>query len=104
MGLYERLLEEAAREERPPDPDTEKYKRIAAYTSSLRKTIPEGGYVTSEELQEQQEKYLREISMLKNFIIHGVSDSASGYAFGALRSKYPAEYATLRRIWGWGRR
>ena len=50
MGLYERLLQEAAK--LPEDPDRERNERMSTYLGNLRRPVPEGGgYVTSEELE-----------------------------------------------------
>ena len=57
MGLYERLLQEAA--QLPEDPNRERNGRMAAYLRNLRGPVPEGGgYVTTEELEQEQERYL----------------------------------------------
>ena len=41
VGLYERLLREAA--ELPEDPNRERNERMAAYLRNLRRFVPEGG-------------------------------------------------------------
>ena len=102
MGLYERLLQEAA--ELPEDPNRERNERMSAYLRNLKGPVPEGGgYVTKEELEQEQERYLTDIRKLRAFLIRGPSGMAGGYWFGYLKSKYPAEYAHLRDIRGWNR-
>ena len=41
MGLYERLVQEAA--ELTEDPNRERNERISAYVRNLRRLVPEGG-------------------------------------------------------------
>jgi hypothetical protein len=88
VGLYERLLQEAA--QLPEDPNRERNERMSAYLRNLRGPVPEGGgYVTSEELEREQERYLTDIRKLRAFLIKGPSGMAGGYWFGYLKSKYP---------------
>jgi hypothetical protein len=102
VGLYERLLQEAA--ELPEDPNRKRNERMFAYLNTLRRPVPEGGgYVTTEELEREQERYLTDIRKLRAFLIRGPSGMAGGYWFGYLKSKYPAEHAHLRDIRGWNR-
>ncbi len=97
MGLYERLLREAA--ELPEDPNRARHQRMSAYVGSRRKAVPEGGgYITSEELQEEQERYLGEIGNLCGLLINGPGGVAGGYWLAHLKSKYPTEYTRLRAI------
>lgn len=81
MGLYERLLQEAAR--LPVKPD--------------REDRTEGGYVTAEELREEareeQERRRREVGNLASLTIHEPQGIAPGYARGVLKRRYPLEYA-----------
>ncbi len=104
VGLYERLLEEKRiLKEADTEESRERRKRLgrmSAYVERQRKTVPAGGYVTAEELQEDEEKRMRELRMLKGFMHRGASGLASGYAYGALRSKYRKEYLQFCRIWG----
>ena len=104
MGLYERLLEEKRiLDETDTEEDKERRRRagrMTAYVESQRKTVPAGGYVTSEELREEEAKRIRELRMLEGFVVRGASGLASRYAYGALRNKYRAEYLQLCRIWG----
>ena len=102
MGLYERLLREAA--ELPEDPNRERNERMSAYLRNLRRSVPEGGgYVTKEELEQEQQRYLTDIRKLRTFLIRGPSGMAGGYWFGYLKRKYPTEYAHLKDIRGWNR-
>jgi hypothetical protein len=102
MELYERLLQEAA--ELPEDPNWERNERMSAYLNTLRRPLIEGGgYVTKEELELEQERYLADIRKLRAFLIKGPSGMAGGYWFAHLKSRYPAEYAHLRDIRGWDR-
>ena len=100
MGLYERLVQEAA--ELPEDPDRERNERMSAYLRNLTRRVPEGGgYVTSEELEQEQERYLTDIRSLRALLINAPSGMAGGYWLGYLKSKYPIEYARLRDIRDW---
>jgi hypothetical protein len=102
VGLYERLLQEAA--ELPENLNQERNKRMSAYLRNLRKPVPEGGgYVTSEELQQEQERYLSDIRKLRALLINPPSGMAGGYWFAHLKRKYSIEYAHLRDIRGWYR-
>jgi hypothetical protein len=52
--------------------------------------VPEGGgYVTEEELEEEQERYLTDIRKLRAFLIKGPSGMAGGYWLAHLKRKYP---------------
>ena len=103
VGLYERLLQEAA--QLPEDPNRERNGRMAAYLRNLRGPVPEGGgYVTTEELEQEQERCLTDIRKLRAFLIKGPSSGmAGGYWLAHLKSKYPTEHAHLRDIRGWDR-
>jgi hypothetical protein len=102
MGLYERLLQEAA--ELPEDPNRERNERMFAYLRNLRRPVPEGGgYVTTQELEEEQERYLTDIRKLRALLIKGPSGMAGGYWLAHLKRKYPVEYAHLGDIRGWDR-
>jgi DUF1680 family protein len=97
VGLYKRLVQEAA--ELTEDPNRERNERISAYVRNLRRLVPEGGgYVASEELRQEQERYLTNIQSLRNLLINQPSAMAGGYWLGYLKSKYPTEYAHLRDI------
>jgi len=104
VGLYERLLEEKRfLEEADTEEDREERRRarkMSAYIGRQRKVMSAGGYVTAEELREEEEKRMQELRMLEGFVIRGASGLASGYAYGALRNKYRKEYLQLCRIWG----
>jgi hypothetical protein len=102
VGLYERLLQEAA--QLPEDPNRERNERMAAYLRNLRRSVPEGGgYVTKEELEQEQERYLTDIRKLRALLIKGPTGLARGYWLAHLKSKYPREYAHLGDISGWDR-
>ena len=98
MGLYERLLAEAAQAEERDDPGREKHQRMRAYVSSRRRVVSGGGYVTSKEMREEQERYLAELQALRNLVVNGVRGLGVGYRLAYLGSKYPTEYAHLRDI------
>jgi hypothetical protein len=98
VGLYKRLLREAAQEEENENPQKEKHQRMRVYIRSRRKSIPGGGYVTSEEMQEEQERYLADLQALRSLMINGSRGTNGGYRMAYLRSKYPTEYAHLRDI------
>jgi hypothetical protein len=102
MGLYERLLQEAA--ELPEDPNRERNERISNYLRNLRRPIPEGGYVTKEELLKEQERYLREVRSLSSLLIRSPGDLGGKYWLGCLKRKYPAEYNVLVTIKMFGER
>jgi hypothetical protein len=97
LGLYERLLAEAAQEEKE-NPGREKRQRMRAYVSSRRRVVSGGGYVTSEEMKEEQERYLAELQALRTLMVNGVRGLGGNYRLAYLRSKYPVEYAHLRDI------
>jgi hypothetical protein len=97
VGLYERLLQEAA--ELPEDPNRERNERMSTYLGNLRRPIPEGGgYVTTKELEQERDSYLTDIRKLRALLINSPSGMAGGYWFGYLKRKYPIEYAYLRDI------
>jgi hypothetical protein len=97
VGLYERLVQEAA--ELPEDPNRERNERMSAYLRNLTRRVPKGGgYVTSEELEQEQERYLTDIRSLRALLINAPSGMAGGYWLGYLKRKYPIEYAHLRDI------
>ncbi len=63
MGLYERLVQEAA--ELPEEPNRERNERMSTYLKNLSRPVPEGGgYVTSEELEQEQQRYLTDIRLV----------------------------------------
>jgi hypothetical protein len=99
LGLYQRLQREAAQEEERENPEREKHERMRAYIRSRRRTAPGGGgYVTSEEIREEQERYLADLQALRNLIVNGGRGLGGGYRLAYLRRKYPMEYAHLRDI------
>jgi hypothetical protein len=103
MGLYERLLQEAA--ELPEDPNRERNERISNYLRSLRRSVPEGGgYVTKEELAIERERNLREVSSLYSLLVNSPGDLGGKYWLGCLKRKYPAEYNVLVTIKMFGER
>jgi hypothetical protein len=103
MGLYQRLLQEAA--ELPEDPNQKRNERISNYLRNLRRPIPEGGgYVTKEELLKEQERYLREVRSLSSLLIRSPGDLGGRYWLGYLKRKYPAEYNVLEAIKMFGER
>jgi hypothetical protein len=77
VGLYVRLLQEAA--ELPEDPNRERNERMSTYVRNLRRTLPEGGgYITSEQLEREQERYLTDIRNLNTLVINPPSGMAGG--------------------------
>jgi hypothetical protein len=98
MNLYERLLAEADQEGEKENPEREKHQSMRAYIRSRRKSIPGGGYVTSEEIQEEQERYFANLQRLCSLMINGSRGTNGGYRLAYLRRKYPTEYAHLRDI------
>jgi multidrug resistance efflux pump len=106
VGLYERLLQEAAQEaEENPEREEQrrrqarKRQRMQAYVNSRRRAVlDEGGYVTSEEVQRDQDRYLADLQALRGLVDGGVRSMAAGYRLAWLRSKYPVAYARLRDI------
>ncbi len=48
-----------------------------------------GGYVTSEEVQEEQERHLADVQALRGLVSGGVRGMGAGYRLAWLRSKYP---------------
>jgi hypothetical protein len=106
MGLYERLLQEAAQEaEENPEREEQrrrparKCQRMQAYVNSRRRAVlDEGGYVTSEEVQRDQERQLADLQVLRGLVSGGVRSFGAGYRLARLRRKYPVEYAHLRDI------
>lgn len=101
MGLYERLVQEAAK--LPEDPDRERNERMSTYLKNLRRPVPEGGgYVTSEELEQEQQGYLTDIRKLRALLIRAPSGMAGGYWLAHLKSRYPTEYAHLKDVRGSG--
>jgi hypothetical protein len=97
LGLYERLQREAAQEERE-NLQREKHQRVRAYVRSRRRAISAGGYVASDEVREEQERYLADLQALRNLIVNGARGLGGGYWLAYLRSKYPTEYAHLKDI------
>jgi hypothetical protein len=99
LSLYERLQREAAQEEDKESPQREKQReRMRAYVRSRRRTISDGGYVTSEEMQEEQERCLADLQALRSLMVNGVRGLGGGYRLAYLRRKYPTEYAHLSDI------
>jgi hypothetical protein len=100
LSLYGRLLAEAAQAEDKESPQREKrQERMRAYIRSRRRAIPEGGgYVSSEEIQEEQERYLADLQALRSLMINGSRGLGGGYRLAYLRRKYPMEYTHLRDI------
>jgi hypothetical protein len=104
MGLYERLLQEAAQEAEENPEREEQLRRQAhkrqgmqAYVNSRRRHLAYGGgYVTSEEIREEQERHLADLRALYGLVSGGVRSFGAGYRLAYLRSKYPVEYARLR--------
>jgi hypothetical protein len=97
VGLYERLLQEAA--ELPEDPNRERNERMSAYLRNLRGPVLEGGgYVTKEELEQEQERYLTDIRKLRALLVNPPGGMAGGYWLARLKRRYPTEYAHLRDI------
>jgi hypothetical protein len=97
LGLYQRLLAEAVQEERE-NPEREKHQSMRAYIRSRRRAMSGGGYVTSEEIQEEQERYLADLQALRSLVVSGTRGPYGGYRLAYLRNKYPTEYAHLRDI------
>jgi hypothetical protein len=106
MGFYERLLQEAAQEaEVNPEREEQrrrqarKCQRMQAYVNSRRRAvIDEGGYVTAEEVQRDQERQLADLQALRGLVSGGVRSMGASYRLAWLRRKYPVEYAHLRDI------
>ncbi len=108
MGLYERLLQEAAQEEvkEKENPERQeqwrrrahKRQRMQAYIRSRRKPVLGGGYVTSQEIKVEQERHLADLRTLSGLVNGGVRSFGAGYRLAWLRSKYPVEYAHLKDI------
>jgi hypothetical protein len=106
MRLYERLLAEAVQEaEENPEREerrrrqARKRQRMQAYVNSRRRAvIDEGGYVTLEEMQQEQERPMADLQALSGLMSGGVRSFGAGYRLAYLRSKYPVEYARLRDI------
>ncbi len=97
MGLYERLLQEAA--ELPENPNRERNERMSTYLKNLRRPVPEGGsYVTSEELEQEQQRYLTDIRNLHALLIHCRRSRVERCRLAHLMRKYPTHYALLRAI------
>ena len=100
MNLYERLLAEAGQEEEKENPEREiRQEKMRAYIWSRGRADPaDGGYVTSEEMQEEQERYLADLQALRSLMVNGVRGPNGGYRLAYLKRKYPTEYAHLRDI------
>jgi hypothetical protein len=54
--------------------------------------------VTSDEIQEEQERYLADLQALRRLMVSGVKGLGGGYRLAYLKRKYPMEYANLRYI------
>jgi hypothetical protein len=106
MGLYERLLQEATQEaEENPEREEQrrrgaaKRQRMQLYVTSRRRSgVHEGGYVTSEEIREEQERHLADLQALCSLVSGGVKSMGAGYRLAYLRSKHPVEFAHFRDI------
>jgi hypothetical protein len=99
LSFYERLLAEAAQAEEKENPEREKrQERMRAYVRSRRKAMCGGGYVTSEEMREEQERHLADLQALRSLMVNGVRGSNGGYRLAYLKRKYPTQYAHLRDI------
>lgn len=101
MGLYERLLQEAAQEKEKgmENPEQERHQRMRAYIRSRRRSaVAGGGYITSEEIQEGEQRHVADLQAFCNLLICGVKGPAGSYRMAHLRRKYPVEYAYLRDI------
>jgi DNA-binding IscR family transcriptional regulator len=57
-----------------------------------------GGYVTSEEIREEQERHLADLQALRSLMVNGARGPNGGYRLAYLRRRYPTEYAHLRDI------
>ena len=74
---------------------------MSAYLRNLRRAVPKGGgYVTKEELEQEQERYLTDIRKLRALLVNPPTGMAGGYWLAHLRRKYPTEHAHLRNIRG----
>jgi hypothetical protein len=106
MGLYERLLQEATQEvEKNPEREEQrrrgaaKRQKMQAYVRSRRRAVTaEGGYVISQEIQEEQDRHLAPLQTLRGLVSGGVRSRGASYRLAWLRSRYPVEYAHLRDI------
>jgi hypothetical protein len=100
LGLYERLLRDAAQVDPKENPDREKQQEsMRAYVGSRRRAVPEsGGYVPSEEMRKQQERRLADLQALRNLLVNGAKGPYGGYRLAYLKRKYPTEYAHLSDI------
>jgi hypothetical protein len=98
LSLYERLLREAAQKEGKENPEREKHQRMRAYVKSRRKATPGGGYVASEEMREEQERYLADLQTLRNLMVNRGRGPNERYRLAYLRGEYPTEYAHLGDI------
>jgi hypothetical protein len=110
MGLYERLLEERAREETMGNEQKsawDKSQRVGAYIKRRRwekypTHLDSGpyGYVTEQELAEERSqarsRYTNDLARLAGFIEHGVGGLSSAYVFHYLKKKYPRECLRLK--------
>jgi hypothetical protein len=107
LGLYQRLLQEAAQEKEKKNPErteqrrrqANKRQRMQVYVRSRRRAVTaEGGYVTSEEAQQVPERHLADLQALRGLVSGGVRSMGASYRLAWLRRKYPVEYAHLRDI------
>lgn len=108
MGLYERLLEERAREEamgNEPESAWDKSQRVGAYIKhrgcqKYPDPGPYGGYVTKQELAEEihrdRSRYTSALARFSGLIERGVHSMGSAYLFHHLKRKYPREYLRLK--------
>jgi hypothetical protein len=95
-GFFKEATQE---QEEKESPQREKHQRMRAYIRSRRRVLPGGGgYVTSEEVREEQKRYRADLQALRNLLDKGVRDLGGGYRLAYLRRKYPMEYAHLRDI------
>ena len=106
MGLYERLLQEAAQEvEGNPEREEQrrrqanKRQRMQTYIARRRgRVTDEGGYVTSQEIKVEQDRHLADLQALRGLVSGGVRSMGASFRLAWLRRKYPVEYAHLRDI------
>ncbi len=65
---------------------------------SRRKAMSGGGYVTSWEMREEQERYLAELQVLRTLMVNGGRSLGGCYGLAHLRRKYSMGYAHLRDL------
>jgi hypothetical protein len=110
MGLYERLLEERAREEamgNEPGSAWDRSQRVGAYIKrrGWERYPPHPvpgpyGYVTEQDLAEEcsqaRSQYMKDLARLSGFVECGVRSLGSAYVFHHLKKKYPREHLRLK--------